>query len=217
MAEKQTSESTYTYENKKFSQMDGRQKLLYFRDYYLIKVLIALAIIIGVCWYIHDVRQNKKIIYAGAGVGVNLSESGSDYLSDGFIDYLGKDYSRKKASYGGNVLLVPQSGEYNENSVEMAFLSQIKSGMFQYLLMTKKQYEHYLQYNFYLDLSEMLTDSKYESFEKLENEQGKPMAILLPENVLEKFGLEGKSIYLCFVYSEEPNELHSKMLEYLYS
>lgn len=215
MAEKESIKTSFADEKAKFSKMDFSQKIQYFRDYYLVKLLIVLAILLAAGWLIHDIVQNKKVVYAGAGVGVNVTDNGAEYLNEGFIDYLGKSYSKKKASYGGNVLIVPQSGDYNQSSVEMAFISQINADMFQYLLITEKKYEHFSEYEFFVDLSTLSNFDKYRSSDILTNAQGKPEAIRLSDSMCEKLGITEEDVYLGFVSLKDHKELNEKMLDYL--
>ena len=61
MAENESLKTSLSEEKKKLSNMTFQQKLQYFRDYYLIKVLIVLAILLVVVWLAHDIIQNKMI------------------------------------------------------------------------------------------------------------------------------------------------------------
>ena len=216
--ESESIKTSFSKEKEKFSKMDFQQKVQYFKDYYLIKLLIVLAIVGVVVWLAHDILQNKKMIYAGAGVSVNITDDGEDFLTDGFIRYLGDDYSKKTASYGGNVLLVPSSGDVNENSVETAFISQVQTDFFQYLFFTEKKYEYFSSFEFFLDLSTLSNFSKYSESGVLTSPSGKPEAIKLPESAKEKIGVrEEEDIYLCFVGIKDHKELNEKMLDYLFS
>ncbi|MBO7426482.1 MAG: hypothetical protein J6U23_12480 [Clostridiales bacterium] len=202
---------------KSFSEMDLKEKLQYFRDYYLIKVLIGLAILLVAGWLIHDIFQNKKIVYSGAGVGVDISDNGAEYLKNGFIDYLGDGYSNKKIGYGGNVLFVPTSGEYNESSVEMAFFSQLEADMFQFLLITEEKYTYFMPYEIFIDLSGLTNFQNYSQKDILYNFTGQPEAIRLSDEMKEKLGVRQQDVYLCFVNKNDHRELNEKMLDFLFS
>ena len=202
---------------KTFSEMNFNEKIQYFRDYYLIKVLIGLAIVLVAGWLLHDIHQNKKIVYSGAGVGVDVSTEGSEFLKNGFISYLGDDYSKKTAAYGGNVLFVPTSGEYNESSVEMAFFSQLEGDMFQYLLITKEKYEYFMPYEIFIDLNELNNFANYSQYEILYSEKGTPEAIKLPDEMKDRLGVKQDEVYLCFSNKKNHRELNEKMLDYLFS
>lgn len=204
---------------KSFSEMSFSEKTQYFRDYYLIKVLIGLAILLVAGWLIHDMLQNKKIVYSGAGVGVDLSESGSEYLKNSFIDYLGDGYSSKKIGYGGNVLFVPTSGEYNESSVEMAFFSQLEADMFQFLLITEEKYKYFMPYEIFIDLSEFSNYETYSQKDLLFNNKGQPEAIRLSDEMKEKLGIKQQDVFLCFVNKNKNSHksLNEKMLDYMFS
>lgn len=217
MGEKVPLKKRIEQEKEKFSKLDRHGKLMYFRDYYLIKVLIVIAVLIGIAWFARDVFQNKQIAYAGAGVGVNISEASENVLTSDFISYLGSGYKKKVAKYGGNVLVVPQTGGYNEGDVEAAFISQMTTGMFQYLLMTKDQFEYFLSYDYYLDLSKYKNDSKYSDKEFLFDIKGNPVAIRIPDGMKTKLGITADDVYLAFVYSENPSELNERMLKYIFS
>ncbi|MBR5973808.1 MAG: hypothetical protein IK020_01345 [Clostridiales bacterium] len=207
----------FAKEKEKLSKLDSHQRLLYFRDYYLLKVLILLAVIIAIIWFMHDVFQNKKTIYAGAGVGVNISGSAEKVLTDDFLSYLGKGYKNKVVKYGGDTLVVPQNGDVSSYNLVMAFVSQLESGMFQYLLMSEKQFEFFQEYDFYMDLSKYKNDQRYGDLEYLWDPQGFPAAIRVPEKMRSSLQLSSDDVYLVFVYSENENELNDKMMEYIFT
>jgi len=205
-------------EKEKISKLDRHQKLIYFRDYYLLKIIIAVLLIIGICWFLHDVLNRNKTIYTGAGVGVNLSQAGEKMVTDDFLAFLGNGYKNKVVKYGGNTLMDPQNGsDVNSYNLTMAFLSQVNSGMFQYFLMTEDHFEEYMQYDIYLDLSDVKEDPRYKDIEYLNDAQGHPAAMKLSDTTRQKLGITSEEAYIAFAYSEKQNELNNRMIEYLFS
>ena len=63
MGEKVSLKKKIEQEKEKFSTLDRHGKLMYFRDYYLIKVLIGLAIVLVAGWLLHDIHQSAHCRY----------------------------------------------------------------------------------------------------------------------------------------------------------
>ncbi|MBP5493171.1 MAG: hypothetical protein J6Y08_10040 [Clostridiales bacterium] len=207
----------FSKEKDKFMKMDGVTRKIYFRDYYLLPLLLILCVIGAFVWFGRDLFASKKIIYSGATVGFDLSDEGENYLTKGFIKYLGKGYKKNKASVARNVLMKTyEEAKYNDMSMELIFTSQVSVGMYQYAMFTADELEHYENYDFYLDLSDMKAEEKYKDLDYYINPEGHVYGIRLPENVLEKMGCPDMEIYLCFVYLEKPTELNPSFVDYLF-
>ena len=217
MADAPTRKEKRAEEKKRFKDLGFLQKLTYIRDYYLLKIVLVLALLAGIGIFIYDNVRAAKTIYVGSTVGFDVSDEGYTYLTDGFIDSLGRKYRKKKAELTRDVLSHPyEDAQYHDMSMELTYTTQINAGMFQYALMDKDNLEHFSGYDFYLDLSYLKDDPKFSGLEYYTNESGIPCAILLPESVMEKIGVSDKEIYLAFIYSKKPNELNEKMVSYLF-
>ena len=207
-----------TKEKEKMSKMDRQQKIAYFKDYYLLKCLLVLVLLVAVGWFIKDLVHNSKITYAGVSVGIDVSDPGSVYLTDGFRSSLDEKYSSMNADFGGNVLIVPQNGDYTETTIEMAFVSQVNAGMFDYFIISKAKFEYFSEYGIYLDISDIKNDEKYTSLDFINDHQGVPSAVRLPKSALSNLGIsEDEEVYLCFAFSKDPSKLNTKMIDYLFS
>ena len=194
-----------------------KQKLDYFKDYYLLKVVLVLAVLVMIGWFIHDAVSNSKTIYTGGTVGFDLYEDKYSILTDGFMNYLGDEYKGKKVQFGGNALFIPEGQEYEQNNIETAFVAQINAGMYNYLFMTKKQFEYFEEVDFYQDISYMQNDPKYSGLEYITGLNGNPVGIKLSDKALSKLGIADMDIYLIFVIKKDQNDLNMKFVDYLYS
>ncbi|MBO4926925.1 MAG: hypothetical protein J5379_01565 [Clostridiales bacterium] len=204
-------------EKETFSKLDAKQKRSYFIDYYLLKILIIIALIVAVVWFAKDAFANAKTIYTGCSVGVDVSEQGTKYLTDDFLQSIGIDTKKKKAQFGGDVLLVPQTSDnVDDMTIEMAFVSQVNADMYQYVLITPEQFEHFTQYDFYLDITDISEEEKYASLEFVKDSFGHMAAIKLPDSVIDKLETSQEEVYLCFVYSKDPSELNLKFIDYIF-
>ncbi len=197
--------------------MTFRQKLFFFKDYYLVKVLLVLLALVFVSLFIRDAYKNSKTIYTGGTVGFDLFEDKYDLLMDGFINYLGDDYTGKKVQFGGNALMVPEGQEYERNNIETAFVAQVNAGMYNYLFMTKKEFEYFADVDIYQDISYIRNDPDYSDLEFVTGFEGKTSGIKLSDKVLSKFGLSDMDVYLVFPVKQDKNDLNLKLINYLYS
>ena len=201
-------------EKEKMAKMDSRQRKLYFRDYYLLKILLILVAIFFLAWFIRDAVISSRTVYNGATIGFETSEEGEAFLTKGFIKSLGKKYKRKKAALAQNVLATPyDEAKYNKQSMEAAFISQVSVGMYQYILMPEAYIEALDGYDFYTDLSEFSICSNPD-LEFYVDESGHKYAVKVSSHTKEELGVED-DIYLVIIYSEKPNKLHESMIEYL--
>ena len=196
--------------------MTLKQKIDYFKDYYLLKVLLVLFALIIIGWFIKDAYMNSKTIYTGATVGLDLSEEKYSFLSDGFKDYLGDEYKGKNVKFGGNALMVPEGQEYERNNVETAFVGQINAGMYNYLFMSKKEFDYFADIDIYSDISYIQNDPKYADLEFVTGIDGKTVGIKLSDQVLSKLDLGDTDVYLVFAIKKDQNELNMKFVDYLY-
>lgn len=206
-----------TTEKAKKQPMTFKQKVDYFKDYYLLKVVLVLIALVFVGLFIKDAIKNSKTIYTGGTVGFDIYQEKYPLLCDGFISYLGDDYKGKNANFGGNALMVPEGQEYDKNSIETAFIAQLNAGMYDYLFMTEKQFEYFAEVEFYQDLSYLQSDPKYSELEFGNGIDGKPAGIKLNDKVLSKLDLSGMDIYLVFVIKKDQNDMNMKFVDYLYS
>lgn len=217
MSDSDQVKETVTTEETKKQPMTFKQKLEYFKDYYLIKVILIILALVFVGLFIKDAIKNSKTIYTGGTVGFDLYEDKNSFLTDGFINYLGDGYKGKTAKFGGNALLVPEGQEYDKNSIETAFVAQVNAGMYNYLFMTKKQFEYFEEVDFYQDISYLQNDPKYADIDFVTGITGETVAIRLSENVLTKLGLSDSDIYLVFAIKKDQDDLNAKFVDYLYS
>ena len=217
MADAPTRKEKRAEEKKKFKEMSFLQKMTYIRDYYLLKIVLVLALVAGIGIFIYENVRASKTIYVGSTVGFDVSDEGFSYMTEGFIDSLGSKYRKKKAELTRDVLSHPyEDAQYQDMTMELTYTTQISAGMYQYALMDKDNLEHFSGYDFYLDLSYLKEDPKFSSLEYYIDEKGTPCGILLPENVMEKLGVSDKEIYLCFIYTKKPHDLNKSLVAYLF-
>ncbi len=216
-SEPESEEKRIANGQRKFSELSAKGKITVFRDYYLLPILLVLALIAGIVWFIHDGITNKKTIYSGATVGFDVSDDGNIVLTQGFIDSMGSGYSKKQAVLSRDAIMKAQeNAEYNQQSFEYAFTVQISAGEYQYVLMDKKNFEHYAGYDFYSSMDSFRSNA-FNSEVFYEGDDGHAYGICLPERVLKKIGVEGKEIYLGFTVNGKAGELNEKFLTYLFS
>ena len=198
-----------------------QEKLVFFKDYYLGKVIIIVIVSIFALWFLYDAFLGKKeMIYSGGLLYCNVSEEGMEYLTDGLLDKMSGDIiektilKRKKECNLSDDL----SLDFNEETHEVeADLSQeellwpmIMAGYYDYFLIDAKLLEHYEHLDCYKDITEYA--NKYSISEedcyfaypdpedetsaegKILNENGQYInAVRLSDEVCEKIGVSSYS------------------------
>ena len=217
MADSDQVKETASVEKENKQPMTFRQKIEYFKDYYLLKVVLVLLALVFVGLFIRDAYKNSKTIYTGGTVGFDLYDDKFAFLSDGFINYLGDDYKGKKAQFGGNALMIPEGQEYERNNVETAFVAQVNAGMYNYLFMAKKEFDYFVDVDIYQDISYIKEDPRFSGLDYVTGFEGKTVGIRLSEEALSKLGVSDMDIYLVFAIKKNQNDLNLKFVEYLYS
>lgn len=205
-------------EKEKFSKMDASTKKRYFRDYYLVPCLLSLALIIAVAWFAIDVFTSKKTVYSGATVGFDITDSGNEYLTEGFIKSLGSKYKRKKAELSRDTTATFSDGaKYDNMSIELAFTSQVSTGMYQYVILTEASFEHFSGYQFFVPLSDYSSSDKYASLDYVQTSSGESLGIRLSDQEKKNIGYLGEEeLIFTFVYSGEHEDLNDSFIDYLF-
>jgi len=219
MDEKLSLKERYNKEKEKFRNMDSAARSRYFKDYYLIPCLLILGAIIAISWFSCDVFSSKKTVYSGATVGFLITDEGNEYLTTGFINSLGKSYKRKKAELSRDTVMTTyEEAKSDSQSFELAFTSQVTTGMFQYVLFTRSAFDHYAGYDFFMSLDEYLDSGKYASLDFLSGADGKAAGIVLPDKVKKNIGYNGEDdIVFTLVYSDEHTSLNPDFIDYLFN
>lgn len=217
MAEPDQVKETVSVEKETKKPMTMRQKIDYFKDYYLLKIVLVLVALVFVGLFIRDAYKNSKTIYSGGTVGFDLYDDKFAFLSDGFISYLGDDYKGKKAQFGGNALMIPEGQEYERTNVETAFVAQVNAGMYNYLFMTKKEFDYFVEVDIYQDITYIKEDPRFSDLEYVTGFEGKTVGIRLSEKALEKLGVSDMDVYLVFAIKKNQNDMNLKFVEYLYT
>lgn len=203
-------------EIEKVREMDGDRKRKYFRDYYLLPVLLILVLIFFLVWFIRDAVTAGKVVYSGATVGFDVTEDGQTFMTEGFIQSLDKKYAKRTATLSSDVLSsIEKDSKYDGMSLEMAFTSQVSVGMLQYLIMPLDTLEYLSGYDFYMDLSDYAANPKYADLEYYVDEEQHLYAIKIDPEVCQKISYDQDELYLVFVHEKKPNALNEKMIDYL--
>ncbi len=211
---KQEKEKQKAIRKEKYKQLSFKQKLIYFKDYYLLKIGIALFLLICAAWIVKDVFFQKKVIYSGGLIGCSITEEGNYILTEGFLHYLFNDtdsvelYENLAMSYDMDQL-------YYSGDIDTVIYTQIAGGMFNYMIIDESYAKAYCRDDMMLDCSEFVEKHNLQEYAYESN--GVTVAFEIPAEIAEKLGLssaDGK-FYMGFYKAKEPNIEDDVFWDYL--
>ena len=204
-------------EKLKLGKLNGKQKATYFAQYYLPPILLVLVFGAGVAWFAHDIYQNHKILLTGGLINCEVSKEGREYMTDGYVKFMGYDTSKRTARLADTELSFESDIEYEEKYLDVALRAQMATGTYTYLIIRDDAVDNYGYEDYYQDLG-MLTDiSKFSKDSFFYNDEDVPVGLKLNENTVAKLGLPDDSdYYIFFAYTTNSVENESKMIDYLF-
>lgn len=164
-----------------------KERLKYFRDYYLATTLIVLAIIIGGVWLIRDMVSAKDSAFNGAFVNaLQLQEDISDF-TDPFAQAAGIDLEEYDIRLDSNYTL---SDGYDENSYYsmQIIMTRMAAQEIDVMAMDAANFSKYVYNESFADLREVL-----------------------PQDLLDKLAAEGKLFYMDQSFLPTLKELQEKV------
>lgn len=215
-------------EKKKIEEMSSKEKLSYFKTYYLKKVVVSIFMLVLLIWFIVDmVNSNKEILIAGCMVNVEVGSAGYYYMTDDYLEYADVN-SKKNIAYlaVGNRLNFLDGQDMDNYSYEMALIAQLAAGDFHYMILDKSALERFQSLDVYVDMEEVLTKEQLEEYKDaivyLESEEKgsekEAAAIELTDTQLvKKYEIEPKEAYLVLVDVNFNKEKCAQFVNYILS
>ena len=180
-------------------QLSRKDKFLYFKEYFLPYIIIALVIILGLTWVIRSFREigsRKDTFYCGMMTGVqfneevqeNMPELFSSYLKDvGYDGYVEKDRTFFEVFYATYTDDVRMDGFYDKKRFDI-FITR------------DKQFEPYASNHNIYDLTEVLPAQLLDSlsdrlvYVSIDGKESVPYGILLKDIAYDFYDGAGKPV-----------------------
>ena len=161
MVDGMTFKESIKNEKEKWKQMNGKQRLSYYKSYYLVPTVIALIVIIFLINIILDMTVRKKEILVNIiTVNVVKEEDNTNDLSKDLLEYFGGEGKQ-------TVAINPQYyGESGDVNVDTVIRTMLASEAVDFMLMDTEAYERYSQLGAYADFEIILPK---ESFSELKD------------------------------------------------
>ena len=226
MLDGMTLKETINQEIDKFKSMDGKKRWEYFKTYYLTATIIGLVVIVLAAHLIYSVLLGKReVLASGCFVNVDISEAGELFLTDEYVVFCEKTDKTAVANLSsGNTFDFFSENPLDNNSYEMALLTQLSAGEYQYMILDKTGLERFAKLDVYSDLEEMLTDTQKIALEDRivyqEAQDGKAQAAaaisLIDTEFAQKYQLNPGDVYLVFIDIEQDVAKNQKLVEYIF-
>ena len=221
-------------EKEKLKGLTGKQKAVYFMQYYVPPIILVILVIGGICWYGHDVYKSKMRVLGGGVINGYPSEEGRKYATDGFLSWGGYDKARWASLIDSEDLNFKSDIEYEDKYLEVAFRATLVTGTYDYLIMREDAVYNYSTPDNFQDLSQLLnmdnfTEEDFYYYVATEEEKAKrsqgvslndlfgagnkndldkpvPLALKLTDDIEKKLGLDEEyDYYIAFAYSFSAN------------
>lgn len=219
-------------EKKKLGDLDGKQKFIYFIQYYFPITILIVLVIVAAIWYGHDVYKSKMRVLTGGLINCSASEEGQKYATEDFLKWAG--YSEKRtAVLQGTDLNFTSDDEFEEQYMGVALKAQIFTGAFDYLILREDAVDNYVSYDNFEDLRAVTDVTKFDEgvvysmeHEEKDNITGKttkedvPLALKLSDDTEVKLGLDPEyDYYIAFAYQMGPSsyDAQEKFVDYLFA
>ena len=217
-------------EKEKLKGLTGKQKAVYFMQYYVPSIVLVILVAGAVGWYGHDVYKSKMRVLGGGVINGYPTEEGRKYATDGFLAWGGYDKARWASLIDSEDLNFKSDLEYEEKYLEVAFRATLATGTYDYLIMREDAVYNYSTPDNFQDLSQLLnmdnfTEDDFYYYVATEEEKEKrskgislndlfgagskndldkpvPIALKLTDEIEEKLVLNTKyDYYIAFAYS----------------
>ncbi len=226
MVDGMTLQESIVLEINKVKAMDNKKRWEYFKTYYLAKTVIAF-IVFGLLLHLaYSIWLGcRDVLASGCFINVEISEEGTSFLTNEYVNFCGKTDKEAVANVSlGNTFSFFNENPLDNSSYEMALLTQINAGEYQYMILDEMGLERFAQLDIYVDLEEMLTDMQKENLDDRivyqslpEREDDTASAIRLSDTEFaKKYKMLPQEAYLVFIDIEQDVEKNRKFIDYIF-
>lgn len=213
--------------------LDTKEKIRFFKDYYLGKAILLVLAVIFIMWFIYDAFiSNKEIVYSGGLLYCTVSEEGKTALTDGFLKEIPTSMRiKQKVNLTDDLTMdftetSPEELTPDESQDQYLF-PQMSAGYYDYFLIDGKFIDHYMLLDYFKDSTEIADglgipeEDRYYIEDSVANDGSMNMvAFALPETITDKAGVysrTGEKVYIAFIINDKDASLDEQFIEYLYS
>lgn len=134
--------------------MSKRQKLGYFHDYYLVGLLVIIAVIVFIVYFVYTmvINPSKEILTISCLTGAYVEDTGS--LGEAVKQYLGDE--REKDYVGVSYY------DVSDPQMNMAYTTIAGAGQVDIIICSYEEFQHQASLGMLADLSEILPPETYE-------------------------------------------------------
>lgn len=232
-------------EKEKLIDLNNKQKLEYFAQYYLPVVLLIIGLLVAVVWYSIDIYKSNMLVAKGGLINCQISDEGKDYLTTDFLAWGGYKKSRTAVIMDSDEFDIQTDIDFEESYLDLTLRAAIMTGEVDYLILREDAIDKYGTTDYFQDVSaiaasDKFTEEDYYYYVMTEEEiakskQGKslndlfssgeksydpvPIALKLSDEVEKKLGLnEQYTYYIAFANSigASKNDDYAKLISYLF-
>lgn len=205
-------------EREKIAAMDRKQKLRYFKDYYLMPALVVIIAIFCVLWFLFDAFFSRKnVLYTGALVGCEVTDEGKEYLTEGFLEVIGGRSGKDTILLSEDLWIIfSEEDAESYQAADSNIYVNIAAGDFDYMLIDGTVIGQYASLDAFADLEEYVR--RYQIAEEdIYTQDGKAIAVKLSDEAEQQAGIASFSgeVYLVIVDIKRNTLYEELLMEYL--
>lgn len=148
-------------EKDQWRSMNSSERKTHFKEYYMIPVIITLAITFVVGYLIYDAYINyRDVVYVSTIINDTLDPESLDSFNNDMLEYLGHDSKRKEVRFEDSYLL---SGASNSDALvaKEKITSYIYAKQLDSMIADADSFDHYASLGCFSDLSQVLPEDLY--------------------------------------------------------
>ena len=222
-----------------------KEKLQFFKEYYLLKTVLIICALIFAAWFLYDAFLGKKeTVYSGGLLYCNVTDEGMTHLTDDLLSVLADNTRKKQVNLSNDMSFDYDEEEHEitpDPSQDQMLWPMIMAGYYDYFIIDAAVIEHYEQLNCYKDISkyalqygipdedcayalpeseETTKINESDEVKEADNEETYINAIKLSDTVMEKAGIvsrSGEGAYLVLVRNNKDGSLDDAFMDYIFS
>ena len=134
-----------------------KEKLQFFKDYYLVKTVLIILAVVFALWFFYDAFLGKKeTVYSGGLLYCNVTDDGMKHLTDDMLAALADNTRKKQVNLSNDMSFDYDEEEHEitpDPSQDQMLFPMIMAGYYDYFIVDAALIDHYEQFNCYKDLS----------------------------------------------------------------
>lgn len=225
-------------EKEQWAALGKTEKKVQFREYYMMPLLIGIAVVFIAGYLIYDaVSGYRDIVYMSTIINDSIDTDTLEEFNNDILDYLGYDPSHDKVGFADNYMLSGSSGADSYAAAE-SITSYIYAGQLDSMIADSDSFNHYATLGCFTDLRDLLTPEQYEKYSEYiyypeleKNDSPVPESSsttrptetypcgisLAKSSIYKKLGAAQPNPIIGFITTSKHNDNSIKILEYLFN